>query len=129
MLKSLSFIRQLFSSNKLPLPGSSILSSRVRDIPGIDSLIVDHYGIARSIHVRGNQAEIISILKLNSLFVIKSILDLDVNSPSPLPELRAIRICLEKAKKMGMRGFIVYFQNGTISKMSSDNIQNPIILK
>ena len=51
-----------------------------------------------------------------------------VKTPSPLPELKAIVLCLMIAKSKGMTGFNQYFRHGGISRLSRCKIRNPFIL-
>ena len=127
MLKSLSFIRSMFSSAKRSKLDMDALSPRVRNIQAINSREKEPYCIAYCIHQKGKPAEIISITKKDSLIVDKTTLDLGVNPPSPLPTLQAILACITRAESIGMKDFPLYFSNKTILNMSYCNIQNPAL--
>ena len=63
MLKSLSFIRYMFSAAKGKPKANSALPPRVRNIPKCYFLSADKYCIATSIYQKGQQALNIAINK------------------------------------------------------------------
>lgn len=67
MLKSLAFIRYLFSSAKRRPKGSSALSSRVRNIPTLHHSVANRFCIADAIYQKEEKALMISTMKNGSI--------------------------------------------------------------